>query len=217
MRLDFDGNPFIGVFVACTENHAIVSPFIRNYEEKISSVLKVDIIPTMLGGCSAVGSLASGNSSGFIVSRFAFSKEVRKIKSSGSKVAKLRGLLNAAGNLILANDTAALVHPELSDKAVEIIEKTLCVEVERGTIGESGNVGMAGIATNKGLLVSPRITEEEFSAVEELFSLPVDTGTVNSGFPWVKSALLANSKGYIAGTQTSGPELGRIEDALGFL
>jgi translation initiation factor 6 len=28
---------------------------------------------------------------------------------------------------------------------------------------------------------------------------------------------LANSKGYFAGFDTSGPELGRIEDALGFL
>jgi translation initiation factor 6 len=28
---------------------------------------------------------------------------------------------------------------------------------------------------------------------------------------------LANSKGYFAGEETSGPELGRIEDALGFL
>jgi len=33
----------------------------------------------------------------------------------------------------------------------------------------------------------------------------------------VGSGVLANSHGYFAGTGTSGPELGRIEDALGFL
>ncbi|OYV09323.1 MAG: translation initiation factor 6 [Methanosaeta sp. NSP1] len=50
-----------------------------------------------------------------------------------------------------------------------------------------------------------------------VFGLPIDVGTVNMGSPLVGSGLLANSKGYLAGFETSGPELGRIEDALGFL
>ncbi len=31
------------------------------------------------------------------------------------------------------------------------------------------------------------------------------------------SGLLANSKNFVAGSETTGPELGRIEEALGFL
>jgi translation initiation factor 6 len=31
------------------------------------------------------------------------------------------------------------------------------------------------------------------------------------------SGLLANSKNYLAGSDTTGPELGRIEEALGFV
>jgi translation initiation factor 6 len=31
------------------------------------------------------------------------------------------------------------------------------------------------------------------------------------------SGLLANSKSYLAGSDTTGPELGRIEEALGFV
>jgi len=53
--------------------------------------------------------------------------------------------------------------------------------------------------------------------LEELFELPVDVGTVNLGSPLVGSGLLANSYGYLAGDETTGPELGRIEDALDFL
>ncbi len=48
-------------------------------------------------------------------------------------------------------------------------------------------------------------------------SLPVDIGTVSFGSPLVGSAILATTKGLITGTKTSGPELGRIEDALGFI
>ena len=73
------------------------------------------------------------------------------------------------------------------------------------------------MATNKGLLVHPRISEEEIAVLEALFGLPVDVGTVNLGSPLVGSGVLANSHGYFAGIGTSGPELGRIEDALGFL
>jgi translation initiation factor 6 len=76
---------------------------------------------------------------------------------------------------------------------------------------------MTAVATNKGLLVHPRITEAEVAVLEDLFKLPVDVGTVNFGSPLVGSGLLANSKGYVAGSDTTGPELGRIEDALGFL
>ena len=91
------------------------------------------------------------------------------------------------------------------------------MKVEKGTIGGLKTVGMAGVATNMGLLVHPRISEEEIAVLEKLFGLPVDVGTVNLGSPLVGSGVLANSKGYLAGIETSGPELGRIEDALGFL
>ncbi len=91
------------------------------------------------------------------------------------------------------------------------------VKVDKGTIGGLKTVGMAGLATNKGLLLHPRVSEDEIAVIEELFGLPVDVGTVNLGSPLVGSAVLANSHGYFAGEDTSGPELGRIVDALGFL
>jgi len=76
---------------------------------------------------------------------------------------------------------------------------------------------MTAVATNQGILAHPRISEAEIAVLEDLFGLPVDVGTVNFGSPLVGSGLLANSHGYMAGLDTSGPELGRIEDALGFV
>jgi len=51
--------------------------------------------------------------------------------------------------------------------------------------------------------------------VEELFKLPVDIGTVNFGSPLVGSGILANSKGYVVGLDTTGPEISRIEERIG--
>ena len=46
------------------------------------------------------------------------------------------------------------------------------------------------------------------AALEKHFGLPVDVGTVNFGTPLVGSGLLANSHGYVAGVDTTGPEMG---------
>ncbi|VVB87645.1 Translation initiation factor 6 [uncultured archaeon] len=108
------------------------------------------------------------------------------------------------------------MHPDLSDKAVGAIEKALGVDVMRGTIGGLKTVGMAGVATNKGVLVHPKTSAREIAVLEELFHLPVDIGTVNFGSHLVGSGILANSKGYVAGEDTTGPEITRIEDALGY-
>ncbi|MBA5942745.1 MAG: translation initiation factor IF-6, partial [Methanophagales archaeon] len=52
--------------------------------------------------------------------------------------------------------------------------------------------------------------------LEEIFELPVGIGSVNCGMPVIGAALLANTKGYAAGDETTGAELGRIVDILGF-
>lgn len=42
-------------------------------------------------------------------------------------------------------------------------------------------------------------------------------GTVNHGFPMIGSGLVANDHGALIGRLTTGIEMGRIDEALGFL
>ncbi len=206
----------LGVFATCTENFVFFPPDISDeLLRELEASLGVTGIRTSVGGSSIVGSLIRGNSNGIIAAGFILDREIRKIRKY-SRAARLSGDLNASGNLILANDNAALVHPDLSDKAVGVISKALGVDVRKGTIAGLKTVGMAGIATNRGVLVHPKATGSEIAVLEELFKLPVDIGTVNFGSPLVGSGILANSKGYVAGEETTGPEITRIEDALGY-
>jgi translation initiation factor 6 len=215
-RMSFNGSPNIGVFVANTEALAIVPPEISQRDvEIIKQELKVEIIRTTIDESSVVGSLVAGNSNGLIISQYALDSEISKLEKF-TKVAKLPEKMTAAGNLILANDYAAIVHPQLSKKAIDVINRTLKVKAVKGTIAGLKTVGAAGAATNRGLLVHPNVTEEEIKLLEKVFELPVDIGTVNLGSPLIGTALIANSKGYLAGSLTSGFELGRIEEALGF-
>ncbi len=216
-RLNIAGSPVLGVFAACTEE-LVFLPHEASDEiaKELEGSLGVISIRSSVNGSSIIGSLLRGNSKGAMVAGFILERELRVIRKHIT-AARLPGELNAAGNLILANDTAALVHPDLSDKSLGIIKKTLGVVVRRGTIGSLKTVGMAGIATNKGVLVHPKSSSTEIGVIEELFSLPVDIATVNFGSPLVGSGVLANSKGYVAGEETTGPEISRIEDALGYL
>ncbi|WP_406657726.1 translation initiation factor IF-6 [Methanolobus sp. ZRKC2] len=212
--LSINESPILGAFATCTEDVALV-PMGTKPEvcKSLEDMLKVRVIPTLINGSIVVGSLCRGNSNGLLVSRNA---TVRDVAELDIPLHDLPGKLNAVGNIILANDSAALIHPEMNDSYVEKIAKALKVDVRKGTIGGIKTVGMAGVATNKGLLVHPRASDEELSQIEDLFELPVEIGTSNFGTQMVGSGVIANSKGYVAGSQTTGHELGRIEDALGF-
>lgn len=216
-RLKIAGSSLLGVFARCTEQ-VVLLPIETSSElvEILEADLGVAAERTLAGGSAVLGSLVCGNSQGFVVSQQSTEEELKKLSRYG-RVARLPGKINAAGNIILANDSAALVHPGLSAKACEVVSRTLGVEVVFGTIGGLKTVGMTAAATNRGLLVHPRISEAEIAVLDDLFQLPIDVGTVNFGSPLVGSGVLANSRGYFAGEETTGPELGRIEDALGFL
>ena len=214
-QLDFYGYPYLGIYASNTENYLVVPadlPLERAQEA--ADVLGVEIIATLMNESTLVGSMMTGNSNAFLVSGLATASEVAMLEQK-LPVVCMTGKMTATGNVVLVNDTAALVHPALSDKNVEAITKTLKVDVKRGTLGGLKTVGMAGVATNKGVLVHPRATEEELAVLEDLFRLPVDIGTVSFGSPLVGSSILATTKGIVTGTKTSGPEMGRIEDALG--
>ena len=216
-RLKIAGSSLLGVFGCCTEEAVLVPPeTVDGAMRAIERHLGLVPLKMTVADSSVVGSLVCANSRGFILTPHASEEDMERLSPLG-RVARLPGKISAAGNVILANDTAALVHPGLSDRACESIKRTLGVEVRRGTIGGLKTVGMTSAVTNRGVLTHPRLSEAELADLEDLFGLPVDVGTVNFGSPLVGSAILANGKGYVAGDETTGPELGRIEDALGFM
>lgn len=214
--MDIYDTPMIGVFATCTEDVVLIPPNTKPETcALLENSLNVRVVETIVNGSVVVGALSRGNSNGFLVSYGTDTDELQKL--TGVQVKILPDKLNAVGNIVLANDFAALVHPELSDKAIEAIAETLKVEVYRGTIAGMKNVGMAGVITNQGLLVHPKVTLLERENLESIFKLPVNIGTTNFGTQMLGSGVLANSKGYLAGAETTGPELGRIEEALGFI
>ncbi len=214
---DLAGDPNIGVYARVFEDIAVVHPQTpEDFRSVLREELDVELLTTSLQGSEIIGSLLAGNSQGMVVSGLV-SDEERAALEEYREVYLLEGSMNAAGNVILANDYFAAVHPDMGVGVAEEIGSVLGVPVVRLSLGGIKTVGMAGFATNTGVLVHPRTGEAEIAALERVTDLPIGLGSVNMGSGLVGAGLLANSKGYVAGSFTSGFELGRIEEVFGFL
>jgi translation initiation factor 6 len=219
LRAGFAGSAYVGVFARVTDDWLLLRPDVdADLREDCADELGVPAIPTTVGGSGTVGSLAVGNGNGLLVSSRVRERELDAIEDAvDCTVAELPGRINAAGNVVLANDAGAYVHPDLSREAVQAVEDALEVPVERGDLAGVRTVGTAAVATNRGVLCHPKATDAELDHLEAVLDVPADIGTINYGGPLVGSGLVANEHGYVVGQDTSGPELGRIDDALDYV
>ncbi|AUX09336.1 translation initiation factor 6 [Halalkaliarchaeum desulfuricum] len=219
LRASFAGSSYVGVFARTTNGVLLVRPDLdEGLVSDLAEELAVEAHPTTVAGSNTVGALAVGNENGILVSERVTERERTSIEDVADlPVFELPGRINAAGNVVLANDYGAYVHPELTDEAVDAVGDALEVPVERGSFGDVRTVGTAAVATNRGALCHPKSREPELEALEAHLDVRADLGTINYGAPLVGSGLLANDSGYVAGENTTGPELGRIEDALGYI
>ena len=215
--IDIAGNEHIGVYCRAFDDVVFVTSeapdrFIQAIREKLS----VPVVQTNIQGSSIVGSLLVGNNHGFIVSGMVAPEELAVLQKYRDVLLLERGM-NAAGNIILANDDLAIVHPDMPERFAEEIAAFLNVPVLKMQIGGIPTVGMTAVATTRGFLLPPRASLQEIEAIEEYTDLPVGTGTINMGTNLIGTGLIANNSGYIAGSATSGYELGRIEEVFGFV
>ena len=219
LRTAFAGSPYVGVFAATTPNGVIVRPDIGDeVADAIAAELGVRVIMTTLGGSATVGAVCVGTAAGVVMTDQLTQRERARVEDAlGVPVATVPGPINAVGNVVVANSTGALVHPDLDDATVKTIAATLDVTVERGTLAGVGTVGMAAVANDAGVLSHPKASEDELTVLEKVLGVPADIGTVNYGGPLIGSGLIVTGDGYIAGSETTGPELTRIEETLGYL
>ena len=215
IRMGFSRNPYLGAYSLCTDKIALLPSNFYFDDRKVESALKVHGVRSDVDRSPLIGILAASNSNSVICS------ELFEVGSGGEKlsldVAQLPGKFTAFGNIILANDYGAIANPEMPDDVLKLVSEKFRVPVERGTIAGIKNVGAVGVATNRGALVHPDASSEEVKFVEKALGVPVEVGTACGGVKFVGLCMTANSNGAIVGMTTTGPELGRIESALGFI
>ena len=217
LRADVYGSPNIGVYCHSNEATAILPPGLpKKRVDMFRQCLGVQLCVTNIGGCALVGVLVAANSNGIVLPGIVQDHELRIIQENlETKVQVAQERWTAFGNLVLANDNGAVIHPGASESLAKTVAETLNVDIVTSSIGGLPYVGSLAVATNKGVLAHQSLTERERAVIEKALKVPVEAGTINGGVPFVRAGLLANSKGAVVGNLTSGPELMAITRTLG--
>ncbi len=214
---DILGSPSIGVFMRVTEEFLIVPKQIPETKlEKLEDWFHVKAAKVNVGNSVLLGPLICANSNGFILPKYVLDEEVKSLKALGDiniTIAQTRR--TAYGNLVLVNDHGAVADPRLKKEELNMVRDTLGVEVALGQVAGLPYVGSLSVATNKGVMAHPLIKPEEKTLLEEMLKVPVEAGTINCGIPYISTGLIGNSKVSVAGSETTGPELAMISEALG--
>jgi len=184
--------------------------------EELASSFDMEMYPFLVGGSSLLGSLLRGNSRGIAVADIATEGELDELTSFCDVVVMESGI-NAAGNLIECNEHGAVVSPIVPQNGVDMIGEVLGVDAIRCKVAGYDTVGSMLVANGKGALAHPDISKTEAEAIEAAMKVPVVVGTVTFGSPYVGAGCAASDTNALVGSGSTGPELNRIEDALGLI
>ncbi|MDR0911733.1 MAG: translation initiation factor IF-6 [Methanobrevibacter sp.] len=217
-RLNIMGNPNMGVYISVNDEVALVPlNFPIAMENEIKEALDVDVVKTSISGSGLLGALSVGNENGFIVSPYIYDNEIDDLNDAGINIELLPDKYTAVGNIIAINNKGAIVSPLLNDNSINLISEFLNVNVQKSTIAGFNIIGSLLVVTNKGALVHPEASLDELEFISKVFKVDGDIGSVGKGIPLVGACTLSNSYGAIVPEATTGPEIIRVEDALGFL
>ena len=98
-----------------------------------------------------------------------------------------------------------------------MISEVLGVKVVRTEIAGHKTVGSMIVANGNGVLTHPDVTTEEVESIQTDLGVPAMVGTVTFGSPYVGAGCTTSDTHALVGSGSTGPELNRIEDALGLI
>lgn len=210
------GSPNIGVYCYANDHVCFVPRGLNERKMKrIEECLGVKTYQATVAGSILLGVFIAGNSNGILLPRIVDERELKFIEEvCDVKVKVLHGKWTAIGNLMVVNDKGGLINPNAPLSLLSEVSRTLEIPVEKGRISGLSYVGSLSVATSKGALTHPKISFEEKVKLERILGVESEACTVNSGVPFPKSGVLANSKGAVVGGLTSGAEKAAIANAL---
>lgn len=209
-RADYEGNVNIGFFGVVTESFALLA------DDFTADTVFPESDTARLAGTDLIGIFGAGNADGLLVPDIVSDHEQEQLDDTGIRYKVLEAQHTALGNLVLCNDNGCFISRHLDDHRDEIAE-FLDVPVTVGTVAGLDIPGSCGVATNNGVLLHRDASEAEAEAVEEALDVDADIGTVNFGTPFVHSGVLAAGDAVLLGDDTTGPEVQRVQEALGLL
>merc|ERR1712137_906369 len=215
-RARFESSSEIGVFVTLTNSYCLIAhggkEQFRVFEDELPDI---PVVKSSITGTRIIGRLTAGNKKGLLLPNTTTDQEMLHIRNTlpdSVIVQRVEERLSALGNVIVANDHVALVHPDLDKETEEIVADVLGVEVFRHTIAGNALVGSYCCLSNRGALVHPKTTIEEQDELSSLLQVPLCAGTVNRGSDVIGAGLVVNDWSAFCGLDTTATEITVVEN-----
>ncbi len=216
MRASYHGNQYIGLFgkandkVAFLPRDANKSLFYSLRERTGVEVVKTSILESNLLG------VYMALTDKFAVVPYTILPSEEEIISQHVEVLKIGGRFNAWGNNIIIGKSV-IANPRMNDKEAKAVENALGKEVFRRSMAGYSTVGSLVCSNSKGFVIHYKASDDEIKFVEKVLGVKGSRATANMGNGFVSIGIIANSKGYVVGEGTTGVEIARIEEGLGYL
>lgn len=214
---DIFGSDQVGIHLAAVGNvlfHPLELP--KQVLEIMENCLQMEMQALSIGGSNLIGALVAGNSRGMAVADIATETDIDTL-TAFADVVVMEGGVNTAGNLLMVNEKGAIASPSIPQAGLEIIADVMGVQVAATTVAGQDVVGSLGVCNDQGVLLHPDVTPEEVALIQDVLGVPAMVGTIAFGSPYVGAGVCATNLGAVAGSETTGPELNRMEDALGLI
>jgi len=188
----------VGVFSTLTNSYALVAVgssenFYSIFEAELADVLP--ICHCTIAGTRIIGRLTSGNRHGLLVPTSTTDQELQHLRNSlpdSVKIQRIEERLSALGNVIVANDHVALIHPDCERETEELVADVLGVEVFRQTVADNVLVGTYMALSNQGGMVHPKTSVQDQDELSSLLQVPLVAGSVNRGSSLVGAGMVVN-------------------------
>ena len=219
-RLKIFGGDHVGLYIKASNSYILYHSSIPKKKINVlEEELRVPAIPIYLINTLITSPFIAGNGSGVVLPHlfedYAREELVKALKKLDINVDVLENRYTSLGNLVLANDRGAIVSPILPISSRKVIAETLDIEVVTTTIGRFSYVGSLGVSNNNGVLIAPVVKEDEMKIIEDVLKVSIYPGTINGGVEFISSGVVANDRGVVVGTATTGRELMVISQAFG--
>ena len=218
-KTSFFGNTNIGMNVFANDNFALVSSSLsEEYVELIEKILQVPTFKTNICGTDLVGIFVAGDNNTLFVPELTFPHERAVLDTLPIKVVYVPTVHTALGNTIVYKDGTLIANDEFEQTAIEAMQTQAAVTtVIRTVIADTTVVGSCLCITSTGGVVHPEIDDDTLSQLETALHIKITRGTINQGSPYVRSGLIANKNGFLAGDTSAGPEITNADEAFGFV
>lgn len=221
-KINIDGDPNIGLYCIASDNFCLVGKSVpKKYMKIIAEVFKVPIIQSNVYGTSLVGVFAVACKNILLLPDVIFENELNEIKSKAAEIGVTIKLIKtehtALANNILCNSKKGILSSRFSAGDRKKITEALNLETKQLDLAQTKTPGSIGALTTRGAIFSSNLNNEEIKLVENFLGIEIGLGSVNMGSQMIGSGVVANSNGFLVGGDSSGYEIGRVEESLGFL